>query len=264
MAIPILECFIKQLPEYPSTQETLDAVKKHRVCKPTSKGTGAQIPPYLFILRDQDHHTEVGWKFINSEEARKSHELTQTYLEEEDPKGQLRMEQDAYRVDAIYLLHPVNKVINVKLNAKFLQQSEETQDSCRADPTFKLYGSDNDTENTIMIVEFKRQGLLMQEHSESAACSEAEKETFFNGLQAKNVEYSLELRQKPWYFIKQVIHYSVTFKCKYMALCDYQTLIIFHFDDGTKSAKMTVVSDADFRIAPLGVMIKACEDRVLT
>jgi hypothetical protein len=72
-------------------------------------------------------------------------------------------------------------------------------------------------------------------------------------------EYSLPTETNSWWFTKQTTAYAEKSGCKFLALCDYDTLVLLWFDNGLESAKITVANRRDFWRHLLGFLDKACE-----
>ncbi|KAF2864689.1 hypothetical protein BDV95DRAFT_600359 [Massariosphaeria phaeospora] len=66
---------------------------------------------------------------------------------------------------------------------------------------------------------------------------------------------------------KQVKAYARKSKCRFVALCDYQNLVLFVFDKDCadyEKASAFVLAEKDFRVGLLGFLIMACKDETRT
>jgi hypothetical protein len=264
MGTSIFECFNMKLPEYILMPETAKQAEKYKA-KASSEFTKEQEPPKLFIHQAAGHWVARAAGFFNSlDEYQKKLLKASTVAQEEVAKAQLRTEADVVRVASLYLTHPLGIAINVKYNANITQRMEVKQDQCRLDLSFGI-NQDNEASNkTLMIIEFKRMGLLKANEFKTATILESQVKATLADMKRKRLTTLLLGASNALWFVKQTTAYSEKYSCKYVALCDYKTLILLRYGDSDGYVRIDILENGDeFRKNLLGFLDEASEDRGL-
>jgi hypothetical protein len=83
--------------------------------------------------------------------------------------------------------------------------------------------------------------------------------------------YALEKNSNAWWFTKQAAAYAVKWDCRFVALCDYENLILLQFGEKKDKKKrdgnfahISIVDRNAFLKNLLGFLIEACEAKKLT
>ncbi|KAH7093690.1 hypothetical protein FB567DRAFT_610255 [Paraphoma chrysanthemicola] len=256
MARNILQCFSEEHPHYPLTLALTKAVERYKA-KASSEHTEQQVPPKVLVYQQPSHWTDAADALLQLGAAKTLKDITLS--DEEDPKGHLIMEQDVFRVASLYLTFPLTFAVNTKYKTKITPATEDKTDKCRVDDSFNI-NAGTDQKRMIMIIEFKRMGLLKVRAFEAASVAQGGQAAKLAAMnKTKQFKSSVKEGTNAWWFTKQATAYSVKSNCKFVALCDYDSLVLLWFDNGLESAKITIGDRKDFRKLLLGFLDKACE-----
>jgi hypothetical protein len=99
-----------------------------------------------------------------------------------------------------------------------------------------------------MIIEFKRIGLINP--GEFSLASRATLEEGRKWLD-KKLGATLNAKQNAYVLTQQAAAYRYKWRCPYIALCDYDNLVLFRFDKDRDFAYTTTVTCTDMRKALL-------------
>lgn len=172
--------------------------------------------------------------------------------------------QDVDRVANHYLIMPIQQAIHIKYPSAYISVGTETKQDRSTQLSFNIHQDDESKKKTIMTIMFKRPGVIKPEEFEAAACEESEKAGCLEKLDARKMETAITPSLNAFCLTKQAAAYAQQGVCDYVALCDYDNLVLLHFNDGLESARITVVERKDFRKALLGFLIEACDTVGLT
>jgi hypothetical protein len=265
MATNLLECFNEEHPAYPHSKDH-DASTAADMSKASSTTTAEQQLPKLFIKRSHVTYIDIAEKYLRSNRA-KNHPMfkTGTIASPEEAKAVLRNEAVVVMVAMAYLLDPVKKAINAKYKTPITRDAEVKMEKCRLDFSFNINQDDPDKDTQpIVVVEFKRKGLLRWNDFDQASVDD-DPDDIKERLQEMRDEKPQRTTsfENPkcsgWWCAKQATVYAVNFKCPFVALCDYETLILLYFDNQLETVRVTHVPRNLFRKALLGFTIEACD-----
>ena len=254
MAVNILECFNHDLPVY----EHVDRTEVQ--AGPSSETTKKQLPPRLLIAKDVYMYLALAEAFLKSKAATTNQTLLTNYCPGYESCG-LETEQDVVHLSTLYLIHPVILAINAKYPQILTQLSECKLDALRVDLNIKTKTQGKN--EAVMMVEYKRCGYIQEKQFEEAMCSADEAKEMDELLKSQGKQFSLKAGSNALWFTKQAMAYHQRTHCKYVALCDYEHLILLKFDNLLESAKVTIVPRKNLRKALLGFLLEACTDAKL-
>ncbi|KAH6621882.1 hypothetical protein C7974DRAFT_377535 [Boeremia exigua] len=188
-----------------------------------------------------------------------------------EPNRVLRTEADVVAHARSSLLTPIEQAIQVvdRYTGKVYVHAESPmKNKLRVDIAIMhnqvavVHGSAipegfTDTEQPVVLVEFKRAGLIDEEVFSDLMWEPKE----LNSLLRPHVPDADKNTSKAGLTtsqLKQVTAYAARKECNYGALCDYSSLILFRFDNNRTVAYVTIVEETDFRKALLGFFLHAC------
>jgi hypothetical protein len=247
----ILIWFSQSHAVYHMTQTAALKVDKYKA-KASSEATAAANPPRIFVHQTPNRWLDPANIFLQSQ-----------------AKAELATEQEVVRVCLLYLIHPLGIAINFKYNVEMNRGMKTKDDRCRLDLAFNIDQNDLDEKIPIMIVVFKRQGLIKRQQFWNAACSIDDLEDTLKNMEYDQTRYALEEKSNAWWFTKQAAAYAANWECRFVAFCDYKNLILLHFEDKKdkreeKFARISIVHQDAFFKNLLGFLIQACEAKILT
>ncbi|KAH7383818.1 hypothetical protein BKA66DRAFT_570018 [Pyrenochaeta sp. MPI-SDFR-AT-0127] len=257
MVTTVLQCFNEEQPSYPVNNEHARKIKGRKV-KTTSELIAKQNPPNLLIRTDPDHMVQKATAFLTSTKA-----ATLANRSVSDPgtaSAPLWNEADVIRVANLYLMDPIAKAIGNKYTTPITQSMEFMHGPIRLDQCFNIYDDHPSREKkTLMIVEFKRRGLIRPNEFQDGSCDVLEYDNRLQEMKENEEQFSLENTKNALNITKQATAYCVQRKCNFAALCDYDNLVLLEMDNLPKTAKVTIVPRQFHRKALLGFLIMACE-----
>lgn len=246
MAIKIINCFQDTLPRIPSSE--LTEQQEDLKAQPPSNATKNTPLPKLAVEKDVTPYLQISRAFLDSPQTTTSLELNDEYVAPNDAVWEMHNEADVVRYADRYLVQPVLAALNVRLGAKILANSEAKYEKLQ----------------TVMLIEFKRRGIIKpEEFSDAVMCTEEKYEEKLARL-SKGTDKTVFTRgMNIIWLIKQAYAYVKRSKCNYAALCDYDNLILLKFHRMPRSADVIVVPQEHFREALLGFMVESCEEAEL-
>jgi hypothetical protein len=160
---------------------------------------------------------------------------------------------------------PIQQAINIKYApTKISVGAEVFQDKLRHNLSFNVFQDNELKQRTIMIIEFKRLGVIRREEFEAASCKESEVTAYIKELRNQNKLTTIYHEHNAHCLTKQATAYARKWKCAYVAVCNYDDLVLLRFTKELDIARMTVVERKYIRKALLGFLIEACDDAGLT
>jgi hypothetical protein len=171
-------------------------------------------------------------------------------------------EGDVVLIANIHLVDPVLKSVNEIYHGQLTSYAEEPIDKLRVNRAIKLKQRNKD--QVIMLIEYKRCGYIHKEQFEQAMCAPKNAHQILCKLKEAAEETTLQSPSNTLWFVKQATAYYINTGCRYVALCDYESLILSEYSDPPENNHLdyvgiTVVPRPFFRKALLGFLIEACE-----
>lgn len=151
----------------------------------------------------------------------------------------------------------MSNAINVKYTTPITVQAELKGDRLRADFSFNIH-QDNANRQAIMIIEFKRIGMIRYHEFITATRPESDVEDVLEEMKVDNEPTTLEESTNALVITKQAIAYASHWECPFVALCDYDHLVLLRFDLEKEIAFVTTVPRPQVRKALLGFLEEAC------
>ncbi|KAF1917635.1 hypothetical protein BDU57DRAFT_513988 [Ampelomyces quisqualis] len=224
---------------------------------PSSDTTKLQQPPRMLVKLGVDHWEQIAQTCL--ENAKKNSSLN-SQLGGLDKNAALGTEADVVRLAAEHLTGPLMSTLNAIYPKALIEFSEQGLQGLRADYAIKTTDS---AEFTVILVEYKRCGYIREHEFEMASCDEKDLDSALQDLADSKKPCSLTKNSNAWCFVKQATSYHRRSKCKYIALCDYEHLILIRFRGhmDLKAAEVTIVPRSKFRKALLGFAIEGYENR---
>ena len=213
----------------------------------SGKTTERTAPPKYHESRPLNDYTAAGQAAVAAVQA----DLQQHYMPSGEDLFAHRAEADVVRSAALYLLHPVNMALNFRSPLDYKCFSEFKANTVRSDVVFIRRADNGVGVSCFAVLEFKNRGvldlhrhpwdqtltsgrntgaLLTQQVLASNAFggninlvvgnapeNDAEEMTYFDG--------------NPLILVKQAALYAIKYKTKYVALFDWNTLILIYFNN---------------------------------
>jgi hypothetical protein len=175
------------------------------------------------------------------------------------PHG-IATEQDVVNLSTMFLLPPIIAAIDALYPGRLTQYSEQDLDHLRVDHSIRT--KEQGKREAVMLIEYKRCCLLHVEEFTNAMCDREDLGAKLDELKRENYYSTLDRSNNAYWIVKQATAYSKRTKCRYVALCDWERLILIRFQRNGKmdSAEVTIVPRSLFRKALLGFLIEACQD----
>jgi hypothetical protein len=238
-------------------------------------------PPTYHESRPVDDYTRAGRAALEAVQG----QLQQRFMPSDEDLFAHRSEADVVRSAALYLLHPVNMALSFRGPRNYKCSSEYTGNTggkVRSDVVFfRQNGGPN--MQPMAVLEFKNRGILdhrpdlwnntltAQRSTGALLTQEVLASARFGGNLKNVVDYApdnIELGQmtyfdgNPLILVKQAAAYAIVNKTRYVALFDWNTLILIHFHqldlvskhcgDGIRT---TIIREkAEMRLALLGFL----------
>ncbi|KAH7093691.1 hypothetical protein FB567DRAFT_588113 [Paraphoma chrysanthemicola] len=251
----LLECFDEEHPHYLTERK---AEMQARIASPSSQITYDQPPPRILIFEPVDTWLHEAHIFLRSRRARENDQLNDGRIPLTEPCS-IATEQDVVKLSTLYIIHPVMIAIQARFPGSLTQFSESPAKPMRIDLTFNSL-SRFAAKRVVMIMEYKRCWYIHEEEFFDAMCyNEDEIDEALDKLEYYGEESTLIKGTNAYWFVKQITAYVVATGCRYVALCDYEHLILIRFNCfRLETAEVTVVPRHCFRKALLGFMFAAC------
>jgi hypothetical protein len=225
-----------------------------------------QNPPKVLIEEEVDSWVKIANDFLHSPEAKSpSSELSGNAPT--PIKNPLVSKADVCREADHYIMLPLMHALRTKFpNLELYESAGETYGEHSVVKTAnKIYIRNG--KDVVLGVEYKPWGYIHNDEFEEAFRNEKDLQKELDALQAREMASTLEEGSNAMDFIKKGTAYSQKTGCKYVALCDYDHLVLIRYrEDGSlDSAYATVVPRDKLLKALLGFGIDACQkviDRV--
>ncbi|KAF9697862.1 hypothetical protein EKO04_004121 [Ascochyta lentis] len=255
MPTTIFDCFQQEHATYPRKDGTLEQDTKRKATS-SSTGTDNATPPKLLVKRASTYWTQKANTFLQSNRTALQRECV---AEDEKlrARAELRIEADVVRVSYTYITHPIANAINVRYRTPVTVKAEEKSDRYRHDLSFNIHQDDSHNRKTIMIIEFKRIGLIKYEQFTEAMREEQDIRETLDELEEDGELTTLA--SSALVLTKQAAAYADNWECPYVALCDFDRLVLLRLDLKRDIAHATTVQRKDIRKALLGFLVEACE-----
>ncbi|KAI0971112.1 hypothetical protein F4678DRAFT_479483 [Xylaria arbuscula] len=262
----ILQSFEEPLPHYPDNSSGLSADSQI-----SGESTRETDPPKFWFDFGEFFFNQGVVTLRQRYDLLKHLNMEFIYRKEEAIK--LLVEGDITRAAALYLLHPVNQTLSA-LNHHTQCLSEHAANRIRTDVSYKIAGS------TFAVIEFKKRGTIRPDEFVAArrdidndnpnsqihinqyiaAATKTSERTFFKGNSMK--------------LMKQAGNYAVKEGTRYVALFDWNYLVLIAFRFNSKVTQQTredngpgewcriqsVRNPAKMRKALLGFLVTALND----
>lgn len=199
------------------------------------------------------HYTELANAFLKEYETK----LQGMYVSDDDTaRAELRVEADVVRVCGNSMIQPLSNAINIKYGTKTTVGSEVFENRRRADCSFNIY-QDTKQEKAVMIIEFKRIGLIRPDGFEEEAFVETQVDKILRELNMRGEDTIIDGKKNVLVLTKQTTAYAETFNCPFVALCDYDKLVLLRFNL-PDTAHVTTVPRDHITKSLLGFLEAAC------
>ncbi|KAF2623897.1 hypothetical protein BU25DRAFT_461684 [Macroventuria anomochaeta] len=203
--------------------------------KESSEQVKKEKPPRILIYHDGAGYLSATEKYLAAHESLLRDEVATP----PEPNRFVRNEADGVAHARTNLLNPLMRAVDVNegLVGKLLTASELGVETLRVD--VGVFYTVKGDEGIVMMVEFKRTDLI-------------DKGSF------KTMKY-LRVKSNATKQIKQAKAYAKRAKCRCVALCDYQSLILLQFSEDLTTGELMIVDETEttFRKALLGFLLTA-------
>ncbi|CAP71805.1 uncharacterized protein PODANS_6_7520 [Podospora anserina S mat+] len=221
------------LPTYPNPHGNANATISGDSTRDTD-------PPY-FAIASQNNWNNLGTNFLGNHPASTTpnHQLNVETVSLREDAVHHGSEGDVVRSAAMYLLHPINQALSTHPNIAITCQSEASTNRIRSDITYYRHpNTANPNFKAFAVVEFKKRGVITA--TEFAATIRSQtvptqqvvdntvaaamalphgKQTYFDG--------------DSFVLIKQAASYAVAHRTPYVALFNWDFLVLVHFTQMT-------------------------------
>lgn len=218
----IWSSFSQALPQFPQLGDQVEIRLKD------SGTTSAKCtPPRCGINISVQHWVELAYRLSLDQH---SNQLKAKYLPGIE-NIDLKSEADVVKVSTLYLTHPVHIAYQLvhpgdRQLDELIKPQKRTTPSSRCDRAYFSGRADNEntpgnSTNVFAILEYKKFGGLSRDH-------------FRLGMVLKYEDYARAVTEPPFHrqesralvVLKQATHYAARFNTPFVALCDYNTLIL--------------------------------------
>ena len=219
-------------------------------------------PPYFSITAQPRHPVHQNWDALGTAAvanipgiAAAAHALNRELIYLNEPATYHNSEGDVVRSAAQYLLHPVNQVLSSHAGALMRCQSEATANRVRSDITYyRGPNAQNPAFKAFAVVEFKKRGVIKQ--TEFAATIRHRVQPSAAQVQA-TITAALATANETYFggdalvLIKQAASYAIAHRTPFVALFDWDFLVLVHFTQMAITADITDVgSHCELDIIP--------------
>jgi hypothetical protein len=252
--LTFLEWFEKEHPKHEPVNMVAMQNKKATASSITTK---EQQPPEMLIRLHHEHWETKATRALTLEILCKNDALKQ--YASPTRLVNIANESDVVHLANTNLIKPVWRAIIAVYPGKLVTYSEQQLDVLRPDRVFKLSSSQGKNE-AVMLIEFKRCGYIHYDEFEDAMCDADEIDDKRRKLEEDDEETTLENNSNALLFVKQATAYYMSSRCRYVALCDYDKLVLLRYRHGEdlSSVDATTVPRKVFRKALLGFLLEAC------
>jgi hypothetical protein len=249
-----IELFERGHPIY----ETDEKAKLEKAQSGGSSTTVLKQPP-LKMLTELPYMYWVGPAdtFLLKQKSRTDIELTTCKAPPQIASG-VDKEADVVTIAGENLITPLMVAIK-HIYPQLTRYAEVNLDKLRADCIFKTRTQQNNS--VVMVVEYKRCWYIHDDQFRKAFKPLSQVDKIAKEMIAKGVETTLARGSNALFFIKQATAYYQISKCRYIALCDYEHLILIKYRTwyDLRSADVTIVPRDLMLKALLGFLLEACE-----
>lgn len=248
----LLQSFNEELPEIKIIPPS--SGKNPRQTGESPRQVKNEQSPRILIINNGEEHKSVIEQYL------KKHAFS---LENEpasppEPNRLVRNEADAVAHARTNLLNPLMRAIDIDtdLSGKVSTSSELRLETLRVD--VGVFHTSKVREGIVMMVEFKRANLIDKELFEAAMWDKNELDKDSKPLRDDPKRY-LEKTSDELKLVKQAKAYAKRANYLYVALCDYESLILLKFSNDLRVIDVTIVdkSETTFRKAPFGFLLTA-------
>lgn len=197
-------------------------------------------PPYFSIAAQPQHSTHRDWHALGTAAVANipnintpAHPLNHEFVYFREAATYHDSEGDVVRSAAQYLLHPVNQALSSVPGVLVRCQSEATTTNIRSDITYyRGPNAQNPIYKAFAVVEFKKRGVIKQAEFHNTIRHQAPPT---QQQVAATVAAALALNNETYFdgdaliLIKQAASYAVAHRTPYVALFDWDFLVLVHF-----------------------------------
>lgn len=251
----LLDMFSESLPDLELVYKEGESTQPQQG-QPSSQQVRLERPPNILITQEIINYKLIVDEYLKDHAA----SLEAESATPPEPNRLVRNEADVVAHARTNLLNPIMRAVdvNVGLAGKISTSSELGIETLRVD--VGIFYALKAGEGIVMMVEFKKANMIQPGLFESAMWSKDEvnhnmkpyKPNVKRRLQADTTEINL---------IKQAKAYARRAKCLYVALCDYQSLLLLKFSKDLQAVYITIVDPTDpeftFRKALFGFLLTA-------
>ncbi|KAJ4309207.1 hypothetical protein N0V94_009034 [Neodidymelliopsis sp. IMI 364377] len=223
--------------------------------------TQQQDPPEILITEGLDHWTDIAEDYLSAVRSSRYSTFNNTDICYDEPATvPIANEASVRRISELFIVDPLNRAINYKYREDIIMSSEITKQRLRYDSSFNVNGT-----KPVMIIEYKRPGLVFAYEFRKGMVNPAKKDEHLRKMRNNPFEQcSITPSSDAYNLLKQATVYSQNWGCPYVALCDYDNLVLLNFNNELESARATVVPRKSIRKALLGFLIEAYDHAELT
>ncbi|KAF2006015.1 hypothetical protein P154DRAFT_570745 [Amniculicola lignicola CBS 123094] len=253
--LSVFDSFKDPLPNF----TIISPAKPYRPQASASSGTTEKERiPLLLIEIDYTMWSERATEYLNEQHKLLAPQLQRSVAMSQDTWAFLT-ENDVVRACELYLINPVMQALSAEYKS-IVCTGEHNIKKLRVDMSWFIQGN-NDKRTTVALLEYKRRGYI--DEKQFAICDESMAEEQLDKQKSLGKSKIIE-KSNADYFVRQAAAYARREQCKYVALCDWSTLILLKFDKlGISyvgdSAHAAVVPQDSARKALLGFILEACE-----
>jgi len=245
----LLQCFSQHLPKIViksskaiQTSESSRTVKNEKAPRILITDTGGQY-----------------WNIADRYLKENSESLAEEYLGIPERDPEVLNEADVVSHARFNLVRPVVRALeHGRLAGKIKVCSELQTEALRVDLGV-AYESD-EGRHIVMMIEYKKVCLIRPRFFEQAMWSKVEVDKDSQPLKNNDRRY-LSSTSSELKLVKQAKAYAKRANCLYVALCDYESLILLNFSERLDVVNVTIVDKTQirFRKALLGFLLTAVE-----
>lgn len=230
--ITVIDCFEKSLPHLGRT------VTSYKNVKSSSKTTEAAIPPSSLLCKTGTSVLKTTDDYLQRKCIKESNLVSQL-LGTEFVQARLDNETELVFASSLYIVKPILEVLQClygtdkftlhsELNTK-IEYLEQGEQAVRVDLVFRT----NDQEpKVILVVEYKRREQIRYGNFQKALLpiNASADDIRKKAAEANRAEHGSLLTGNALPFTKQVTMYAKQNKCRYVALLNWDHLLLFEFN----------------------------------
>ncbi|KAJ4991597.1 hypothetical protein SVAN01_02978 [Stagonosporopsis vannaccii] len=230
-ATTLLQCFFQHLPDI-----TIKSSSNASQPRESSRTVKDEPAPRILITDIGKQYFDIAQQYLRDNCA----SLDQEYVGIPEPNPEILNEADVVSHARFNLVHPVVRALeHAKLAGTIKICSELRTEPLRVD--LGVAYTSKEGRRIVMMIEYKRAHVI-------------------NPARFKAAMY-LTTTSSELKLIKQAKAYARRAECLYVALCDYESLILLKFSNDLSVIDVTIVykTDVKFRVALLGFLLTAVE-----